>query len=42
MSGHDRHAPLLETGPITNAVMVGVFLFVIMPGWGVIKWLARH
>jgi hypothetical protein len=39
---YDRNAPLLETGPIASAVIVGAILFIGMPVWAVIKWLAKH
>lgn len=39
---HDQNAPLLETGPIANAVLVGVVLFVAMPIWAAVKWLLKH
>ena len=39
---HDRNAPLLDLGPVSTALVVGLVLFVGWPLWSVAKWILRH
>ena len=39
---YTRNAPLLDLGPVSSAVIVGVVLFVGMPLAGLVRWLLRY
>ena len=41
MQYYNRNAPLLDLGPVSSAVIVGVALFIGMPLARVVRWLLR-
>lgn len=42
MSHNNYNTPILDLGPVSSAIIVGLVLFVALPLAAVAKWVLKH